>query len=108
MEPQQHIQSHINDDVQGDEAQQPKMPIIEPVELVGEALSVTQEDGETTRIKNIEAISDHHDVNSTRKPTVKFKCSINNDAYEEVLSYNQILEYQPKMTMTLYGSSRTS
>ena len=30
------------------------------------------------------------------KPTVKFRCSINNDVYEEVLSYNQILEYLAK------------
>ena len=26
-------------------------------------------------------------------PTVKLRCSINNDAYEEVLSYNQISKY---------------
>ena len=72
------------------------MPIIDPEELVGKVLSVTQEDGETTRIKVIEAINDHHDANSEYKPTVKFKCSVNNDAYEEVLSYNQILEYLAK------------
>ena len=64
MEPQQYIQYHINDDVQADEAQQPKMPIIDPEELVGKTSSVTQENGETTSIKIIEAISDHHDVNS--------------------------------------------
>ena len=72
------------------------MPIIDPEELVRKALSVTQEDGETTRIKIIEAISDHYDVNSMSKLTVKFRCSINNGAYEEVLSYNQILEYLAK------------
>ena len=91
MEPQQQIQSHFNDDVQGDEAQQPKIPIIDLEELVGKALSATQEDGETTRIKIIEAISGHHDMNSMSKPTVKFRCSIRNDVYEEILSYNQIM-----------------
>ena len=63
---------------------------------MGKVLSVTKEDGETTRIKVIEAISDHHVADSVYKPTVKFKCSVNNDAYEEVLSYNQILEYLAK------------
>ena len=72
------------------------MPIIDPKELVRKALLVTQEDGEITRIKIIEAVSDHHDVNNASRPTVKFKCSISNDAYEEVLSYNQILKYLAK------------
>ena len=96
IEYQQHIQTHINDGVQGDEAQQPKMPIIDPEELVGKALSVTQEDGETTRIKVIEAISDHHNVNSMSNPTVKSRCSISNVEYEKVLCYNQIFEYLAK------------
>ena len=77
------------------------MPIIDPEELVGKVLSVTKEDGETTRIKVTEAISDHHDTNSVYKLTVKFKCSVNNDAYEEVLSYNQILEYLAKEDNTI-------
>ena len=72
------------------------MPIIDPEELVGKVLSVTQEEGETTRIKIIEAINEHQDDSSRSKPAVKFKCSVNNDAYEEVLSYNQILEYLEK------------
>ena len=67
-----------------------------------------KEDGETSRIKVIEAISDHHDANSVYKPTVKFKCSVNNDAYEEVLSYNQILDTWQRRTMILYGSSKRS
>ena len=47
-------------------------------------------------MKVIEAIGDHHDANSEYKPTDKFKCLVNNDAYEEVLLYNQILEYLAK------------
>ena len=72
------------------------MPIIDPEELVGRVLSITQEDGEATRININEAISDHKDASNEYKPTVKFKCSVNNDAYEEVLTYNQILEYLAK------------
>ena len=72
------------------------MPFIAPEELGGRALSIIQEDWETTWIKIIEAIRDHHDSNSGYKPTVKFKCSVNNDAYEEVLSHNQIMKYLGK------------
>ena len=92
-EPPQHIQSYIDDDVQSDEMHKLHMPIIDPEDLVGKVLSVTQEDGETIKIKVIEAISDHLSANSE---SVKFKCSMNNDAYEEILSYNQILEYLAK------------
>ena len=35
-------------------------------------------------------------MNSMSKPTVKFRCSINNDAYEEILTYYLILEYLAK------------
>src|SRR5689334_14141598 len=72
------------------------MPIFDPEELMGRVLSVIQEDGKTTRIKIMEAIDEHHDATSACKPTVKFKCSVNNDAYEEVLSYNQTLQHLAK------------
>ena len=72
------------------------MVINDPKELGENVLSVTQKDRETARIKFIEAISNHHDVNSMSKSTVKFKCSVINGAYEKVLSYNQILEYLVK------------
>ena len=72
------------------------MPIIDLEELVGKVLSVIKEDGEITRSKVIEPISNHHDANTVYRPTVKLKCSVNNDAYKEVLSYNQILEYLAK------------
>ena len=92
----QHIQSFIDYDSQDDEAQQPKMPIINPEELVGRTLSFTQEDGETTRIKIIEAIHDQETSTSDNPRTVRFKCSMNNESYEDILSYNQILEYLSK------------
>ena len=94
--PQLHIKSHNDNDIQGDEVQLDRMPIIDPEELVGRALSNTQEDGETTRTKVIEAIKDHHDSNSGHKPTLKLDCSVNSDTCKEVLSYNQVMEYLAK------------
>ena len=107
-DPPKHIQSHIDDDVQGDEAQRPQMPIIDPEELVGKVLSVTKEDGETTRIKVIEAISDHHDANSVYKPTVKFKCSVNNDAMRKFYFTTRSWSIWQRRKMILYESSKRS
>ena len=95
-EPQQHIQSYIDNDGSDTETPQPKMLIINLKELLGRALSITQEDGETIRIKIIEAINEHQDSSNENPPTVKFKCSMNNEAYEDILTYNQILEYLAK------------
>ena len=104
-EPPQQIQFYIDDDVQSDEMHKLHMPIIDPEDLVGKVLSVTQEDGETIRIKVIEAISDHLSTNSE---SVKFKCSVNNDSYEK--SYPTIRSWSTwqKITMILCGNSKRS
>ena len=49
QEPHQHIQSHIDDNVAGDDAPQSRMPIIHPEELAGKTIGITQEDGQTTQ-----------------------------------------------------------
>ena len=95
-EPQEHIQSFIDNDIHGGEAQQANMPIVNPEELVGRILSITQDNGESTKIKIVEAIHDQEISHNGNPSVIKFKCSINNDAYEEIMSYNQILEYLSK------------
>ena len=72
------------------------MPIVHPEDLVGRIFGVTQEDGQSSQVCIVEAIRDHQDHVDNSSTNVKFRCSINNDAYEDILSYNQILEYMIK------------
>ena len=72
------------------------MPIIHPEELVGRTFGITQEDGQTTQLRIIEAIKEHQDNIESSSTNVKFRCGVNNDAYEDILTYNQIMDYLSK------------
>ena len=44
----------------------------------------------------MDTIKDHQDHTDGSPTNVMFQCSMNNDVYEDILSYNQILEYITK------------
>ena len=73
-EPTQHIQSLFDTNDHVDESHQPHMPIVSPEELVGRTLSLTQEDGETTKVEMIESIHDQETSHNESPPVVKIRC----------------------------------
>ena len=95
-EPEEHIQPHIDDSIIDENGCVPKMPILHPEELVGRTFGITQEDGQSNQIRIVEAIRDHQNYIDNSSDNVQLRCSINNNAYEDILSYNQILEYMSK------------
>ncbi len=79
------------------ESKPPDPPLFDPEELVGQSFLLDeQEDGQKFRARIVKMIDDHesdlHD-NPTRK---KFICSVNGDKAEEVIMYNQLLDYLTK------------
>ena len=64
------------------------MPIIHPEELIGRTIGITQEDGQTTQLRIIEAINEHLNDTESSSTNVKLRCGINGDAYEDILTYN--------------------
>ena len=72
------------------------MPIIHPEELIGRTIGITQEDGQTTQLCITEAINEHLDDTENSSTNIKFRCGINDDAYEDILTYNQIMDYLSK------------
>ena len=105
-EPHPHLRSRLddlieeqNEDSQGElVGNKVSMPIIHPEELIGKTFLFPQEDGQVHRATIIEAIKDHEYLTENNPNFLKFKCSINDDLYEEVLAYHQILEYLEKAT----------
>ncbi|HEY9710824.1 MAG TPA: hypothetical protein V6D48_21640 [Oculatellaceae cyanobacterium] len=100
-EPHPYIQSHLDDvpsALDGEEHGKSKniMPIISPDELVGKTFGIMQEDGHMSKIKIIEAIQDHQESTDDSSIKMKFRCSINDDEYEEIITYNQIMKYPDK------------
>ena len=92
-DPHPHIQSFIDNHPTDTNEAQPRMPIIYPEELVGKLIGLTQEDGQTTQLRIIEAIQEHEDDVNNVPTNVKFRYSMNDDAYEDILMYNQVMDY---------------
>ena len=55
-----------------------------------------REDGQRHRARIVQLLEDH-DANVNKNPTkIKFLCSVNNDQCEEVIAYNEILQFLEK------------
>ena len=79
------------------EAKTTEMTIINPSDLVGRSFLLdANEDGEKFRAKIIEAIDIHDNDLKNNPEHMKYRCNINDDAYEEILSYNEILHHIEK------------
>ena len=55
-----------------------------------------QENGERYRTKILEALVESEEQLAKHPDHIKFVCSVNDNMYEEVITYNEILEYTAK------------
>ena len=70
------------------------MPIFNPEDLVGRTFLLgEQKDGQNFRAKIVEAINAHEDKVKTNPELLRLRCSINNDAFEEIMAYNDIVNH---------------
>ena len=77
-----------------DDSQRGSMPIFDPTDLVGRTFLMDPSDnGERYRAKILEAIVEDTEQLAKHPDRIKFLCSVNDEMYEEVLSYNEILDY---------------
>jgi hypothetical protein len=71
--------------------------IVDPQELLGRTfLMDTQEDGQRFRARIVECISDHESNVRRLDDHVKFRISVNEDEYEETITYNELLDFIEK------------
>jgi hypothetical protein len=71
--------------------------IVDPQELLGRTfLMDTQEDSQRFRARIVECISDHESNVRHSDNHVKFRISINEDEYEEIITYNELLDFIEK------------
>jgi len=71
-----------------------QLPTFHPSDLVGcTFLLDTHEDGQRFHACIVQAIEDHDANLHSHADHFKFHCSINDDQYEEIISYNEILNY---------------
>jgi hypothetical protein len=83
----------------------PPMPVIDPSELIGRTFLMDKEEGQRNcaRILNVideeeicKRIGEHKRELFWQPGHVQFVCSVNDDAYEEILSYNELMDYIEK------------
>jgi hypothetical protein len=71
--------------------------IVDPQELLGRTFLVdTQEDGQRFHAHIVECISDHESNVRHLDNHVKFRISVNEDEYEETITYNELLDFIEK------------
>jgi hypothetical protein len=83
----------------------PPMPVIDPSEHIGHTFLMDKEDGQQhrARILNVfdeeeicKRIGEHERELFQQPGHVQFVCSVNDDKYEEILSYNELMDYIEK------------
>ena len=73
------------------------MPIVDPKDLIGRTfLQSKNEDGTRMRVKIVSQIEDCTDKMKKDPNLIKFLCSVNDDEYEELLSYDKVLDHIEK------------
>ena len=81
------------------ESKTDNMPLIEHMDLVGCSFLLYTEDGENKlRTQIAEAIQDHDKASKGNPEHIKFRHPVNEDQYEEFMTYNKILQYIEKYT----------
>jgi hypothetical protein len=73
------------------------MVIVDPQELLGcTFLMDTQEDGQRFHAHIVECISDHESNVHRSDDHVKFRISVNEDEYKEIITYNELINFIEK------------
>jgi len=77
-----------------DETKLSQLPMFHPSDLVGHTFLLDpQEDGQRFHARIVQAIEEQDTKLHGHADWFKFLCSINDDQYEEILTYNEILNY---------------
>jgi len=99
-----------NDNIPRDEQDAtPQMHLIDRQDLVGCAFLLDeQDDGQRYRAKIIECVTDHNARNQADPKHIRFCCTVNDDQYEDIITYNKLMDYIQKNAENDYGASSVS
>ena len=70
-----------------------QLPLVDTSDLIGRTFLTEQEDGQIHRARIVAAIEDHDATKERNPDRMKFVCSVNDDKYEEIMTYNQIMNH---------------
>ena len=70
-----------------------QLPLVDTSDLIGRTFLTEQEDGQKHRARIVALIEDHNASTNQNLERMRFKCSVNEDKYEEIMMYNQIMNH---------------
>ena len=96
-EPHPHLKSRIDDMIEEKgETGVIEMAMTNPTDLEGISFNIPKEDGNTIKAKVVEAIEDHEYQVSKHPVHLRFCCSLNDDEYEEILTYQEVMDHMER------------
>jgi hypothetical protein len=69
-----------------------QLPLVDTSDLIGRTFLTEQDDGQKHRAQIVAAIKDHDANTEKNLEQMCFVCSVNDDKYEEIMTYNQMME----------------
>jgi len=75
----------------------PHMHLVDPQDLVGHTFLLDEQaDGQCYWAKIVECVADHEERNQTDPEHVWYHCTVNDDQYEDIITYNKLMDYIQK------------
>jgi len=73
------------------------MHIVDPQDLVGHTFLLDeQDDGQRFHAKIVEYVTNHDEKNKMDPEHICFWCTVNDDQYEDIIMYNELMDYIQK------------
>jgi hypothetical protein len=70
-----------------------QLPLVDTSDLIGRTFLTEQDNGQKHRARIVAAIEDHDANTEKNLEPMHFVCSVNNDKYKEIMTYNQIMDH---------------
>jgi hypothetical protein len=67
--------------------------LVDTSDLIGRTFLTEQEDGQKHRARIVAAIEEHNATVENNLDQMRFVCSVNDDKYKEIMTYNQIMKH---------------
>ena len=84
---------NVTDNV-GDISKSTHLPVVDPINIVHQTFLMKEnDDGECFHACIMEALDDFHANIANNPENIKFRCSVNDGQYEEILSLHQIIDH---------------
>jgi hypothetical protein len=70
-----------------------QLPLVDTSDLIGRTFLDEQDNGQKHRARIVAAIEDHNANTEKNLEQMRFVCLVNSDKYEEIMTYNQIMDH---------------